>query len=165
MIINRENFMINRDEIVKVINKHGTVAEVLLPILEEIQTTYSYISEDIINIISEEINIPTSDIYSVGSFYSFLNIKSPEKYVVSLCKNISCNIDDNYKKVSKELERQLEIKFGETTKDGYFTLKFTDCLGMCDQGPAVIINEKVYTKLSPDKIKDILQEYRHKKKI
>ncbi len=152
--------MLNREEIVNVINKHGSTGDVLLPILEEIQANYSYISADIIKIISEEINVPTSEIYSVGSFYSFLNVKAPEKYVVSLCKNISCNIDDNYKKVKKALEKQLKINFGETTKDGAFTLKFTDCLGMCDQGPAVIINEKVYTKLTPDKIKGILKEYR-----
>jgi NADH:ubiquinone oxidoreductase subunit E len=60
--------------------------------------------------------------------------------------------------VAKALERELGIKFGETTKDNKFTLEFVNCLGMCDQGPAVLINERVYPKVTPEKAVQILSE-------
>ena len=64
----------------------------------------------------------------------------------------------NKSKVVKAIERELGIKFGETTKDNRITLEYTNCLGMCDQGPAMIINDRVYTKLDPEKAVNILNE-------
>jgi NADH:ubiquinone oxidoreductase subunit E len=64
----------------------------------------------------------------------------------------------NKRKVVEAIERELGIKFGETTKDNRITLEFTNCLGMCDQGPAMIVNDRVYTKLDPEKAVNILNE-------
>jgi [NiFe] hydrogenase diaphorase moiety large subunit len=64
----------------------------------------------------------------------------------------------NKSKVVQAIERELGIKFGETTKDNRITLEYTNCVGMCDQGPAMIINDRVYTKLDPEKAVNILNE-------
>ena len=64
----------------------------------------------------------------------------------------------NKSKVVQAIERELGIKFGETTRDNRITLEYTNCVGMCDQGPAMIINDRVYTKLDPEKAVNILNE-------
>jgi NADH:ubiquinone oxidoreductase subunit E len=64
------------------------------------------------------------------------------------------------KSIAKTLERELGIKFGETTPDKKFSLEYINCMGMCDRGPAMLINENVHTKLSPRKVVDIINEYK-----
>ena len=97
------------------------------------------------------------EVYSVITFYAFLNTKSKGKNIVRLCQTISCDIQGK-KDVAKAIERELGIKFGETTKDKKFTLEYANCVGMCDQGPAMIINERVFVKLTPEKAVQILNE-------
>jgi [NiFe] hydrogenase diaphorase moiety large subunit len=63
-------------------------------------------------------------------------------------------------RVARQLENDLGIRFGETTPDGNFTLEWANCLGMCDQGPALLVNERIYTKVTPETVHDILEECR-----
>jgi [NiFe] hydrogenase diaphorase moiety large subunit len=74
-----------------------------------------------------------------------------------LCQTITCDLAGK-KSVAKTIERELGIKFGETTKDGRITLEYANCIGMCDQGPALLINERVYTKVNSEKAVKILSE-------
>ncbi len=60
----------------------------------------------------------------------------------------------------RQLENELEIRFGETTSDGKFTLEFTNCLGMCDRGPAMLVNDQVFTQVSPEKAHEIIEKCR-----
>ena len=93
------------------------------------------------------------------SFYSFLNDKPKGKYVIRLCQTISCDMQGK-DRVARQLENDLGITFGETTPDGKFSLEFANCLGMCDQGPAMLINDQVYTHVTPEKVHDILENIR-----
>ena len=97
------------------------------------------------------------EVYSVITFYSFLKSKQRGRNIVRLCKTISCDLQGRHD-VEEAIRRELGITFGETTKDNRITLEYTNCLGMCDQGPAMIINERVYTKLDPEKTIKILND-------
>jgi len=99
------------------------------------------------------------EVYSVASFYSFLGHNPKGRFIIRLCRTVSCEMQGK-ERVSRQLENDLGIRFGETTPDGNFSLEWANCLGMCDQGPALLINERIYTKVTPKKVHDILEECR-----
>ncbi|NLT52665.1 MAG: NADH-quinone oxidoreductase subunit NuoE [Ignavibacteria bacterium] len=145
------------EEIERLVEKYGSNRSSLLPVLQDIQRNHRYISEHAQQEIARVLDIHPVEVYSVISFYSFLNTKPKGRNIVRLCRTITCDLAGK-DSIVKAVERELGIKFGETTKDKRITLEFANCLGMCDQGPAMLVNYKVYTKLTPEKAVEILNE-------
>lgn len=139
--------------------KYGNTRSALLPILQELQIKHGYISEFAQQEVARMLEIHPVEVYSVVTFYSFLSTESKGKYIVRLCRTISCDLAGT-EVIAKTLERELGILFGETTKDRRFTLEYINCMGMCDQGPAILVNDNVHTKLTPQKVVDILKLYK-----
>ena len=153
MLVTEKNAL--SEEIESYVLKYGKDRSSLLPILQAIQKKHSYISDFAQQEVARFLDIHPVEVFSVISFYSFLH--STGRNIVRLCQTITCDMT-NKEGVVKAIERELGIKFGETTKDNRITLEFTNCLGMCDQGPAMIVNDRVYTKLDPEKAVNILNE-------
>ena len=147
------------EEIEELVSKFGTERSALMPILQSIQRKYKYISDFAQQEVAKLLNIHPVEVYSVISFYSFLHSKPQGRNIVRLCQTISCDMVGK-REVADAIKRELGINFGETTKDRRITLEYTNCVGMCDQGPAMIVNERVYTKLDPEKAVKILSEIR-----
>ncbi|MDH7605889.1 MAG: NADH-quinone oxidoreductase subunit NuoE [Melioribacter sp.] len=145
------------EEIEQLVTKYGKDKSSLLPILQAVQRKHKHIPDFAQQEIARLLDIHPVEVYSVISFYSFLSTEPKGKYIIRLCKTISCDMQGK-DSVAKAIQRELGINFGETTKDKKFTLEYTNCVGMCDQGPAMIINERVYTKLTPEKAIQILSE-------
>jgi NADH:ubiquinone oxidoreductase subunit E len=145
------------EEIEELVKIYGSERSSLLQILQAIQQKHKYISDFAQQEVARLMNIHPVEVYSVISFYSFLYSKSRGRNIVRLCRTISCDMKGK-EEVKSAIERELGIKFGETTKDNRITLEFTNCLGMCDQGPALIINERVYTHLNVEKVIQIINE-------
>jgi [NiFe] hydrogenase diaphorase moiety large subunit len=144
-------------EIEQLVDKYGTERSSLLQILQDIQRKHKYVSDFAQQEVARLLNIHPVEVNSVISFYSFLHTNPQGKNIVRLCQTISCDMAGK-KNIEDTLERELGISFGETTKDKQFTLEHTNCIGMCDQGPAMLINEKVFTRLDPEKAVNILKE-------
>lgn len=144
-------------EIEKLVEKYGKERSALIPMLQDIQREHKYISEFAQQEIARVLDIHPVEVYSVISFYSFLNSEPKGRNIVRLCQTITCDLAGKAD-VARAIERELGIKFGETTKDKKITLEYTNCLGMCDQGPAMLVNDKVYAKLTPEKAVEILNE-------
>ena len=140
--------------------KYGKDRSALIPILQEIQKKYSRISDFAMQTVADLLGIHPVEVYGVVSFYSFLSSKPYGRFVIRLCRTISCDMLGK-DRVAKQLENDLGIGFGETTPDGIFTLEWANCLGMCDQGPAMLINDQVFTKVSAEKVHEILQGCRN----
>jgi len=145
------------EEIESHVKKYGNDRSALLMILHEIQKRHRHISEFAQQEVARLLNIHPVEVYSVISFYSFLHSNPRGRNIVRLCQTIACDMK-NKNAVVETIQRELGIKFGETTKDNRITLEYTNCLGMCDQGPAMIVNERVYTKLNPEEAISILNE-------
>jgi len=145
------------EEIEELVSKFGTERSALMPILQSIQRKYKYISDFAQQEVAKLLNIHPVEVYSVISFYSFLHSKPQGRNIIRLCQTISCDMVGK-REVADAIKRELGINFGETTKDRRITLEYTNCVGMCDQGPAMIVNERVYTKLDPEKAVKILSE-------
>ncbi len=144
-----------------ILNKYENNSNDLLAILLEIQAIIpeQYIPKEVTKYISEYLEIKVSKIYDVITFYSALSDKPRGQYVIQICNSTACMVN-KYETLKDVLEQQLEIKVGETTDDGMFTLMYTPCFGACDVSPALRIGENVYGKLDKKKVKDIIHNYR-----
>lgn len=147
--------------LLELIDKFGRKQESLLPILQSVVEKQNYLSEDIILDISKELDISAAQVYGTATFYSFLDIEPRGEYVIRLCKTITCEMRGK-KLILQTLEDLLKIKLGETTKDKKFTLLETNCLGQCHKGPAMLVNNEVFTELTPEKVSDIVNEFRNR---
>lgn len=145
------------EEIEMLVGKYGTDRSALLQILQDIQRKHKYISDFAQQEVARLMNIHPVEVNGVISFYSFLHSVPQGKNIVKLCKTISCDMAGK-DKIEEALQRELGIKFGDTTRDKKFTLEHTNCIGMCDQGPAMLVNENVFTKIDPEKAVNILKE-------
>jgi NADH:ubiquinone oxidoreductase 24 kD subunit len=139
--------------------KYGTDRENLLPILQGVVDQERYLSEEAILKIAKEMSIPAADVYGTATFYSFLDTEPRGKYVIRVCKTITCAMKGK-NQIIQAIESFLKIKVGETTVDKKFTILQTNCLGWCHKAPAMLVNDDVYTELTPDSVVDILREYR-----
>ena len=145
-------------EVLEIVQKYNNQRERLLQILEELNDMYSYLSEFVMKEVAKNLGITTTEVYGVATFYSFLNTQPKGKYIIRLCKTISCDLAGK-KAVANALRNELGIDFGETTPDGKFSLEYTNCIGMCNQGPAMLINNDVYYHLDPEKAVEIVEQY------
>lgn len=155
MIIEEKNALL--EDIQSLITKYGNGRDSLLPILQAIQKKYGYISDYAMQEIAIQLDIHPVEVYGVVTFYSFLSTEPKGKYIIRLCKTISCDLAGR-EAVAATIERELGLKFGQTSKDRLYTLEYCNCIGMCDQGPAMLINEKVCSRLTPTKVIDILEK-------
>jgi len=135
----------------------GNSRSSLLEILQAIQRRYNFISDFAQQEVARLLNIHPVEVYSTISFYSFLHSKPRGRNIVRLCHTISCNMKGQ-KNIEDAVTKELGINSGETTKDRRITLEYTNCLGMCDIAPAMLVNERVYTRIDPETAVKILKE-------
>jgi NADH:ubiquinone oxidoreductase subunit E len=145
-----------REDITAWVARYGGDRSSLLPVLQEIQKKHHHISAFAMQVVADLVGIHPVEVYSVVSFYSFFDEHPKGKFIIRLCRTVSCDMVENHR-VARQLENDLGISFGETTADGKFTLEWTNCLGMCDQGPALLVNDAVYTRVSPTIVQDIIE--------
>lgn len=139
--------------------RRGTSRDQLLPVLQDVQAEYSWISPEVQQLIADLMCIHPVEVHSVVSFYAFLNNEPGGRFRIRLCNTISCELAGR-SVIASQLEQSLGIRFGEATADGLFSLEYAACMGMCDQGPALLINDRVYTRVRPENVRDIIGEYR-----
>jgi NADH:ubiquinone oxidoreductase subunit E len=139
-------------------DKHGRSRESLLPILQGIVKEERRVSEEAMTLVAKELEMSAALVYGTATFYSFLDTEPRGKYVIRVCRTITCDMKGK-KEIIDTLKDLLKLNIGETTKDNKFTLLETNCLGWCHKGPAMLINEEAYTELTPEKVSDIIDEY------
>ena len=145
------------EEIESLVNEHGNDRSALLTILHDIQKKHRYISDYAQQEIARHLNIQPVEVYSVISFYAFLNSTPKGRNIVRICRTVTCEMKGK-EAVEKAIERELKIKIGETTKDRKFTVEYANCLGLCDVAPAMSINDRVYTRLTPETAVQLLNK-------
>ncbi|MBZ4663902.1 MAG: nuoE [Caloramator sp.] len=149
------------EKVMKVIEEHKTVKGGLIPVLHEIQDTYGYLPEDILKIVSKELDIPMAEIFGVASFYSYFSLEPKGEHIIRVCLGTACYVKGAQGLIDR-LSKELNVEVGKTTEDGKFTLEATRCLGACGLAPVMVIGEKVYGRITPDDIPNILKEYQDK---
>ena len=142
-------------------DKHGHARESLMPILQAIVQKHNYLTDEAMVEVARELDISAAEVYGTASFYTFLDTQVKGKYVIRVCKTITCSMKGK-SDIIQTLEEILKIKVGETTSDKQFSLIETNCIGWCHKAPAILINELPYTELTPEKVSEIIKEYMQK---
>lgn len=136
-------------------NKKGN----LIMILHSVQDHYGYVPKDVCFKLSRELKIPLARIYEVLTFYNYFNLEPPGKYRIAVCLGTACYLKGAPKLVDT-IKKELKVKEGQTTDDGMFRLEVVRCLGCCGLAPVVTVNEKVYGKVTPAEMAQIIEKYR-----
>ena len=137
----------------------GRREEELLGLLKETQDRFGYLSGELLAEIAKSLELSVSEVYGVATFYSFLATRPQGRNVIRICKSVPCFLKSS-DVIIESIEKELEIKPGETTADGRFSFELTNCIGACDKAPAMMINNDVHGDLTPGKISQILEEYK-----
>ena len=136
-------------------NKPGEVINVL----HKVQGEYGYLPAEVQELVAKELGIPVSRVYGIVSLYSFFTMTPKGEHPISVCLGTACYVR-GAEKVLDELKRQLGINVGEVTPDGKFSLTCLRCVGACGLAPVIEVGEKVYGRMTPDRVKDVLAEYK-----
>lgn len=142
-----------------VLSEYASVPGSLITVLQKTQDIYGYLPKEAIEKISAQMNIPTSEIMGVGTFYTQFRFQPVGKYLIMLCQGTACHVNSS-ELILETIKDDLHIDDGETTEDGLFSLKCVACLGCCSLSPVMMINDNTYGSLTPDKTKQILRELR-----
>ncbi len=143
-------------------DKHGRARESLMPILQGIVEKHNYLTDEAMVEVAKELDISAAEVYGTASFYTFLDTQVRGKYVIRVCKTITCSMKGK-SEIIQILEDMLKIRVGETTSDKQFSLIETNCIGWCHKAPAMLINEIPYTELTPEKVVEVIKGYMQKK--
>ena len=135
----------------------------LMHVLQEAQRIYGFLPLEVQKTIAQGLGISLSEVYGVATFYSQFSLTPKGKNRISVCLGTACYVKGS-DKILEEIEKQLNIKCGECTKDGLFSIDSCRCVGACGLAPVMMINDEVYGKLTPDMVKGILDSYREENK-
>ncbi|MHC4941471.1 MAG: NADH-quinone oxidoreductase subunit NuoE [Planctomycetota bacterium] len=149
------------EEIEALFGHYPRKSAALVPALHLVQDRYGYISDDSIDQVSEILEVPPAEILGTLSFYTMFRREPSGRFHVNICKNLSCTLTGARDFLSY-LEEKLDVKVGETTEDGLFTLGEVECLGACTEAPVMEIDGDYFFRLTPEKMEQILDEYREK---
>jgi NADH-quinone oxidoreductase subunit E len=141
------------------VTSRNKVPENLLVALQAAQSKSDYLTAEFMAELADSLKVPINDVYGVASFYSFLATRPLGRNVIRICKSLPCYLQ-NGETIIETIERELGIKPGETTPDGRFSLELTNCIGLCDRAPAMLINNDAHVDLTPKKISQILRKYK-----
>lgn len=153
MLSLRQNAL--RSEVEQLVQRHGRGHGALLPILQDLKREQGGIDDLSMQEIADRLGIQPVEVYGVVSFYAFLQAGRPGRFVIRLCRSLSCDLAGKGA-VARQLMTDLGIGFGQTTPDGSVTLEWANCIGMCDQGPALLVNEQVHVRVTPGRVHDIV---------
>ena len=132
----------------------------IISVLEDIQETYGYLPKDVLQQVSEKMNVHLSQLFSMATFYSAFSLKPRGKHTFHVCLGTACHVRGG-SRILKGLSKQLGIKQGDTTEDRNFTLETLRCIGCCSLAPVIRVgNDDVYGYNTVDKIRDILAKYK-----
>jgi NADH-quinone oxidoreductase subunit E len=143
----------------EVVEHYGGRQGAVIAMLEEIQAKYGYLPPRALQVVAESTGSSMVDVYAVATFYKAFSLQPRGKHLVSVCLGTACHVRGG-PAVAEEAERQLGIAAGETTEDREFTLETVACLGACALGPIVVVDGHYFSKVSPGKVKGIIEKTR-----
>ncbi|MDD3802788.1 MAG: NAD(P)H-dependent oxidoreductase subunit E [bacterium] len=141
------------------IKKHKKGQDDLIEVLHKTQELFGYIPQEAISLISKELEVYRSVIYGVITFYHFFTLQPPSRHTIKVCLGTACYVK-GADRILSALKKELEVEVEQTTEDGLFKIQGARCLGACGLAPVMMVDEEVYGKLTEDKVREIIKEYR-----
>ena len=144
----------------KILEKYNHAGrDALIPILQEFQEKEGYLSKEAIARIGDHLDLPTSKIYGVATFYNQFRFNALGKYHIQICRGTACHVKGSAQ-ILITLEQELGIEAGETSRDGLFSLEVVACIGACGLAPVISINGEYFANITPEKTRKIIEDFR-----
>ncbi len=157
-VLDLPEYGLNKEENIKankIISKYRGIKNALIPVLQEMQDAAGFLPLDVQRKVAEGLGVPEKDVYGVVTFYSFFTMIPRGKYNIRVCMGTACFVKGG-KQIAENISKGLQIEPGQTTPDRNFSLEVNRCVGACGIAPVIIINDKVYKKVDPDTVMDIV---------
>jgi len=138
--------------------RHQDQPGAIITMLQEIQEHYGFISTHAMIRLSQLTTLPASDIYSIVTFYSQFHLSPRGENIIKICRGTACHLNDA-EELSQALYQHLGARENQTTLDGKFTIEKVACLGCCSLSPAIMINDEVFGRLSPENIPQVISDF------
>jgi NADP-reducing hydrogenase subunit HndA len=131
----------------------------LINVLHKVQGKLGYLPAEVQEIIAKELNASVAKVYGVVTFYSFFTMIPQGEFPISICMGTACYVR-GAEQVLGEFKRQLKVEVGESTNDGKFSINCLRCVGACGLAPVVTVGEKVFGRVAPSQVREIIAEFR-----
>jgi len=150
-----EDYQLVREKVQKYKGKKGAT----IPVLQSIQEVFGFLPSGILKSASADLGLPLSDMYGVATFYAQFRFSPVGKHIIKVCHGTACHVQ-NANAITDALEEVLDIRDGETTPDGLFTLESVACLGCCSLAPVMMIGNNTYGKLTASSCAKVIRDIR-----
>lgn len=128
----------------------------LVEVLQDVQEAFGYVPQDVMKTVSKELGVPVIQVYRVANFYKAFSLTPRGRHVLTVCMGTACHVR-GAPRMLDEVQGQLGIDPGQTTKDGMFTLERVNCLGACAMGPVVVLDGQYHAKMNAGKLRELIQ--------
>ena len=153
------------DKADEIVASHGAYQESLIPIIQDIQSEYRYLPPELLSYVAEKIGISEAKAYSVATFYENFSFEAKGKYVIKVCDGTACHVRKSVP-ILESLYKELGLgKKKHTTDDQLFTVETVSCLGACGLAPAVMVNDEVHPKMTPEKMSELIGKLRGEEQV
>lgn len=145
----------------KILKKFSPLRENLLLILHDLQNSHpqNYLTQEALDLTAKYLKLTKSSVYGVAKYYSMFSVTPRGRHIIRICASPVCELL-KVNSIIASVEEMLEIKTGETTKDGMFTLELSECLGQCQEAPSMMVDKEVFNNLTTEKIRQVLDSFR-----
>lgn len=149
--------VVDFSKIDEILEKFNYQKNFLIAMLQEVQALYKYLPEDAMTYIGEKVpNLSPATVYGTATFYAQFSLEPKGKYQIKVCDGTACHVRGSSPVLSM-IQTKLKLEKGKyTTADGLFSLEIVSCLGACGLAPAIVINDKVHPKMTPDAVSAII---------
>ncbi|MFA6003907.1 MAG: NADH-quinone oxidoreductase subunit NuoE [Elusimicrobiota bacterium] len=144
----------------RIVAKYPNAARsALIPMLQDVQANVGYVSREAMQRIARHLGLSTVKVFGVASFYNQFRFQAPGRFVIQVCRGTACHVKGSLR-LLQNLQRELKVLPGQTTRDGVFTLEVVACIGACGLAPVICVNGEFHAGVTPEKLPKILAQYR-----
>lgn len=147
--------MIDLKKVDEIIEKHGNDSTARINILQEINGAFRYLPREAMERVAEKTSVPLSRLFAMATFYKSFNLSPRGKHDLCVCMGTACHVR-GAPRILEKMEQILQVRAGETTEDGKYTLETVNCLGACALGPLVTVDGQYHGKLTTGKVEKLL---------
>jgi NADH-quinone oxidoreductase subunit E len=148
--------MATSDTVSTIVSRHPDARrDSLIPILQEVQEADGFLSREAIIRIAQHLNLPTSKVFGVATFYNQFRFEPKGRYHIQVCRGTACHVKGSAG-VLEAVQRALDVMPGQTTRDGLFSLEVVACVGACGLSPVITVNSEVHAGMTPDRVKKLI---------
>jgi len=142
----------------QVLDKYIDFPGALMPVLQEVQDHYGYIPEPTVHLIAERLNVYSSQIYGVLTFYAQFHLEPRGKYIVRVCMGTACHVK-GATRIGDTIKDRIGVGHAETTEDLKFTAEYVACIGACGMAPVIMVNDATYGSMTVQKMDEVIDKY------